>query len=139
MAKIEEEYLKRFRDAGLFVSVPYSSEHGWPDGVRVGKPITTPGNSIAGYDAAYITIGAVPEPPEMDAPMVVLYSTGEEWVIHSQECVPKLGPGDFINVWSTPEEAVKDVIDFYFGDPARMQAKADRQKQTAKRQNSQKQ
>lgn len=127
MAKIDESYLQELKDAGLFVSSPYSSTHGWSDGVRVGKPTTTPGNSIAGYKAGYVVIGAeAVEPPDMDAPMVVLYSVDNKWIVHSQECVPKLGPGDFVNEWSTPAEAIEDILDFYFGDPWRMNLKAER-------------
>lgn len=126
---IDQQYLQRLREAGLFISEPYPDGHGWGHGVRIGKPSTKPGNSIPGYDAAYITIGDAPEPPEMDAPMVVLYSTGVAWIVHSQECAPKLGPGDFQNVWPSPDEAVNDILDFYFGDPQRMQAKAEARKQ----------
>lgn len=132
MLTIDQQYVHRLREAGLFVSEPYPKGHGWEHGVRIGKPSTKPGNSIPGYDAAYITIGDAPEPPEMDAPMVVLYSTGESWIVHSQECAPKLGPGDFQDVWPSLEEAVKDILDFYFGDSKRMQAKAEARMQPKK-------
>ncbi|MBZ0186266.1 MAG: hypothetical protein K8F91_08470, partial [Candidatus Obscuribacterales bacterium] len=134
MAKLDELYLQKLRDAGLFVSSPYSPTHGWPDGVRVGKPTTTRGNSIPGYKAGYIVIGPdADEPPEMDAPMVVLYSVDNKWIVHSQECVPKLGPGDFVNVWSTPEEAISDILDFFLGDPERMEKKTERKEAARKR------
>ena len=34
--------------------------------------------------------------------------------------------GDFLNTWDTPEEAVQDILDYYLGNPERMQVKADR-------------
>lgn len=34
------------------------------------------------------------------------------------------GPGDFLNEWNSPEEAVQDILDFYFGNPDRMEMKA---------------
>jgi len=69
----------------------------------------------------------------MDAPMVVLYSVDNKWIVHSQECVPKRGPGDFVNVWSTPGEAVTNIIDFFLGNPNRMKKKAERKESAKKR------
>lgn len=56
----------------------------------------------------------------MDAPTVVLYSTGDTWVVLLHEHVPIMGVGDFENEWESPQQAVDDILDFYFGDPARM-------------------
>lgn len=132
MREIEDKYKQQLRHAGLFVSEPYVEGHAWEYGVRVGKPSTIAGNSIAGYDASYITIGDAPEPPEMDAPMIILYTTGDVWIVHAQESVPEPGATDFINKWNSPEEAVADILDFYFGDPSRMRAKADARKLSVK-------
>jgi hypothetical protein len=33
--------------------------------------------------------------------------------------VPKPGIGDFVNEWETAEEAVADLLDFFFSTPAR--------------------
>jgi len=56
--------------------------------------------------------------------MLKFIFTNDKWQVHLQECIPDLGEADFIDEWSTPEEAVKDILDFYFGDPARMEKKA---------------
>ncbi|MBZ0189091.1 MAG: hypothetical protein K8F91_22795, partial [Candidatus Obscuribacterales bacterium] len=48
------------------------------------------------------------------------------WIVRGQEHIPTPGPGDFENEWSTPEEAIKDILEFYFGDPGRMNLKAER-------------
>jgi hypothetical protein len=128
MQTIEQKYIEQLRNAGLFVSEPYPEGHGWEYGVRVGKPGTTQSNSIVGYDPSYITIGDAPEPPEMDAPMVVLYRKGDKWIVHAQDSVPNPGPADFQNVWTSPEDAIQDMLDFYFGNAERMRAKADARK-----------
>jgi hypothetical protein len=125
MAKIEEKYLQQLRDAGLFVSPAYSPTHAWPDGVRVGKPTSTPGNSMPHYEAGYIAIGDAPLPPDMDAPMVVLCSFGDVWRVYAQDYAGGMTPADFVNEWSSPDQAVSDILAFYFGDPRRMQAKAE--------------
>ncbi len=133
MSKIDEKYLKRLRDASLFVSEPYSEGHGWEHGVRVGKPAQITGNSIPGYEGGYITIGEEIQPPEMDAPFVVLLSRAEGWMVRAQECIPIPGMGDFVNVWKTADEAIQDILDFYFGNPERMNQKAKRKEDLKKR------
>lgn len=134
MAMIDDKYLQRLKEAGLYISEPFPEGHGWEHGVRIGKPVTTPGNSIPDYDDGYITIGSKSvEPPEIDSPIVIFYHKGNSWVVHSQECVPDPGPGDFQNVWNTPEEALDDIIDFFFGDPERMRRKAERKEAARKR------
>ena len=133
MSTIDEKYLKRLKDAGLFVSEPFADGHGWEHGVRVGKPSQIPGNSIPNYQGGYITIGEEIPPPEMDAPFVVLLSRSEGWIVRAQECIPQPGMGDFINVWKTADEAIQDILDFYFGDPGRMNLKAKRKEDLMKR------
>lgn len=126
MATLPEEVLKRLTDAGLFVSQPYSPTHAWPDGVRIGKPRITPGNCISGYDAGYVVLGDAAMPPDMDAPMVVLFSPfSGTWVVYAVDGVGGMLPGDFVNEWLSLDDAVQDIFDFYFGNPNRMQAKAE--------------
>jgi hypothetical protein len=124
MAKIQEKYLQQLRDAGLFVSSAYSPTHAWPDGVRVGKPTSTPGNSIPDFETGYIVLGDAPLPPDMDAPMVVLCWSGDLWRVYGQDSAGGMTPADFVNEWSSPDEAIRDILAFYFGDPRRMKAKA---------------
>jgi hypothetical protein len=127
MAKIEEKFLQQLRDAGLFVSPPFAPTNAWPDGVWVGKPTSVAGNCIPDYRDGYIVIGDDrPLPPDMDAPMVVLCFYEGIWWVSAQNGGG--GPADFINQWSNPEQAVVDILSFYFGDPQRMQAKADARK-----------
>lgn len=56
--------------------------------------------------------------------MLKFLFSNDKWQVHLQEGIPNLEEADFIDEWSTPEEAVKDILDFYFGDPARMEKKA---------------
>lgn len=125
MARIEERYLQQLRDAGLYVSPPFSSTSAWADAVRVGKPISTPGNSIPGFRDSHIVFADKPQPPEMDAPSVMLGFDGTFWTVVAKEFVGGSAPSDFFNEWSGGDEAVADILSFYLGDPERMQAKAD--------------
>jgi hypothetical protein len=98
MAKIEEKYLQQLRDAGLFVSPPFAPTNAWPDGVWVGKPTSVGGNCIPDYRDGSIVIGD-------DRPL----------------------PPDM----DAPMVVLcfyEDILSFYFGDPQRMEAKAEARK-----------
>lgn len=124
MVKIPEQSIQRLRSAGLFVSDPWPSSHVWPDNVLIGKPTGVPGNSIPDYT----TFFGLHDPIEFDAPPVRLWFDGEKWLVLAEEYIPGPGPGDFLDEWDTIDEAVDDILDFYFGDPKRMQVKADARK-----------
>jgi hypothetical protein len=119
MAAIPESALDRLRAAGLLVSEPFVSDHrAFPDGVTVCKPASVPGHSIAGYECYWGMDG-----PLIDAPGLRLHTDGVTWFVTSDDYIPGPGPGDFVNIWSTVDEAVSDILDFYFGSPARMDVK----------------
>lgn len=123
MAQIERSYLDKLTNAGLHVSPPVKA---FRDGVWVGKPTSTNGNSIEGYKAGYVVIGNDPAPPKMDAPMLKFHKSGAEtWIVRGDDYVGGQGPGDFKNEWETVEEAIEDILDFFFGEPSRMKEKAE--------------
>jgi hypothetical protein len=121
MAQIDEKYLNQLRLAGLFVSHPLGAFMG---GVWVVKPTTTPGNNIPGYSSGYISLGDEPLCPDNDAPMLKFMHRDDIWIVDGILSCGGMGPADFIDTWKTPDEAVQDILDYYFGDPARMQKKA---------------
>lgn len=110
-------YISQLTEAGLFVSKPFPSGHAWEHGAHVGKPTSTEGNFISGYNFG---IGNV----KMNAPAVVLYPLGDSWMVRMQRSIPVAGPGDFENRWETLKDAVDDILDFYFGDDERMKLAA---------------
>lgn len=113
MSKIDEKFLQQLRDRDLYVSDPFPSDHVLAEGVWIAKPSAVNGNSVDGYNGA---IGDM----KIDAPEVLLRHTNEGWVVLNQEHVPAMGEGDFKNVWQSPQEAIDDIVDFYFGNKARM-------------------
>lgn len=121
MPTIEDKYLTPLRAAGLHVSGPIPALF---DGVWVCKPITTLGNNIPGFEDGYSSLGDEPECPDIDAPMLRFYFHNDKWKVNGQDCAGGIGPADFINEWETGEQAVKDILDFFFGDPTRMIKKA---------------
>lgn len=123
MSEIESKYLDRLRGAGLHVSRPVPA---FREGVLIGKPESTSGHSIEGLKPSYIELEATSLPPAMDAPMLKFYVDVEgNWMVCGDDYAGKKGPGDFINIWKTADEAIDDILDFYFGNPERMKAKAE--------------
>jgi len=114
--KVPEHCLERLRAARLLVSAPYGPNHtAYPDGVAVGKPTAVPGNSTGKSRGLF---GSV----EVDGPCPRLYYAGATWVVTVDEYIPGPGPGDFVNEWASAEDAVADILEYFFGDPSRMQA-----------------
>ena len=114
---IPDAILEQLRTAGLLVSDPCVSGHiAYPDGVIIAKPVDTPGHHVPGMLGGWGLDG-----PMVDAPPLYLHHEGKNWLVTLDQCVPSPGPGDFVNSWSTPEEAVADILDFYFGSPYRME------------------
>lgn len=119
MAAISEIHLDRLRAARLLVSTPFVPGHlAFPDGVIVAKPASVPGHSLPDYEAGW-GMGDI----TLDAPALFLHSDNGKWFVTSHDYVPGPGPGDFVNEWTCAEEAIADILDFYFGDAARMNLK----------------
>jgi hypothetical protein len=117
-----DEQLTRLKGAGLSVSGPD------PPGetcscIRLGvcKPRAIAGNSKPGYEA-WFGDGAR---EVTDAPTVLISGEYGRWVVRVHECIPGPGPGDFRHEHPRAEDAVTDVLDYYFGDPERVQPTED--------------
>ncbi|HEY9679973.1 MAG TPA: hypothetical protein V6C86_00095 [Oculatellaceae cyanobacterium] len=126
--KIPEKSIQKLRSRGLFVSEPTWSDHIYPDGVRVGKPENVEGNFIPDYSSSLVLDIETGEEVRFNAPMVWLFGNHDLWFVLGEEYCPGPGPGDFFDEWSTPDQAVADILDFYFGDATRMQTKAQARK-----------
>ena len=94
----------------------------YPDGVCVAKPQSAGGHSLPDFEGYWATGGM-----RLDAPTLFLHTSGGRWFVTSHDYVPGPGPGDFIREFATPKEAVADILDFYFGDPSRIELKRDDQ------------
>ncbi|MBI1271342.1 hypothetical protein GC174_13015 [bacterium] len=118
MEEIDKKYLDRLRDSGLHVSPPIPAYSG---GVWIKKPTSTKGHFVPGYSSDYISFEEKPEEqPDTNAPMIAFYRNRSAWVVDLNGSQESVSPADFLNEWATPEEAVDDILDFYFGDSARM-------------------
>ena len=121
---IAEAYLERLRAAGLLLSEPFVPDHvAFAGGVTVAKPASVKGHSLPGYEASWGMSNV-----KLDAPTLYFHGDGGKWFVTCHEYIPGPGPGDFVNAWSTPEKAVADILDFYFGNPARMAVKRQAQR-----------
>jgi hypothetical protein len=88
---------------------------------RIEKPIGVRGNSIPDKD---VWMGfKTHDDRESDAPALWLFADNANWVVLLHEYVPGPGPGDFRHTYACLGDAIADVLDYYFGNPDRMQAK----------------
>lgn len=117
--EIDPKNLSKLKNAGLHVSPPVAAYNG---GIWIKKPIDIKGHHIPQYESSYVSFDESPDDqPESDAPMLMFYRDKSKWVVDGKRSSGKeLGPGEFINEWATPEEAIEDILDFYFGDSSRM-------------------
>src|SRR5262245_29664988 len=119
MAAIPGICLAQLQAAGLLISEPFDHDHEvFPDGVVVAKQSSVPGNYLPDYECWCGGMDVL-----LNGPAVWFHSDAPCWVVTSHDYVPGPGPGDFVNIWRTPEEGVADILDFYFGNPNRMQVK----------------
>ena len=122
MAAIDARHIDKLRAASLVVSEPFLPDHSaFPEGVIVGKPATVQGHSLPDYETLWVD--AEGRSVSLDAPVVYLHGEGRCWYVTSHDSIPSPGVDDFVTTWGTPEEAVLDILDFFFGAPYRMDAK----------------
>jgi hypothetical protein len=117
---IPESVINQLLQRGLVVSEePFVSGHiAFPDGHIVGKPRTIEGNCNPEIECYWGLFSEI----VLDAPTIVLHRDGNEWVVTVDQYVPGPGPGDFVNRHPTSDDAVADILDYFFGDPSRMAA-----------------
>jgi hypothetical protein len=113
-----QRQIARLTSAGLNVSGPdeYPAEHELF--FSISKPKTTPGNTIPSKEVWYGL--AQEDDRDTDAPSLRLTTDNGRWIVSHSAHIPGPGPGDFSHTYDRLEEAVGDVLDFYFGDSARM-------------------
>ena len=117
--RIPETYLDELRLAGLLVSDPWEDDHPFmPSCVGVAKPVHVAGNRQPSRATRW-GMGDIVDTPTLN----FFYSDGN-WHVVCHEYKPGPGPGDFHDQWSTGEEAIRDILDFFFGEPARMNARS---------------
>lgn len=81
------------------------------------------GDFIKGFEDSHSSDGG----PDYDTPTIYLQRSpgGEDcWRVNAVNHWGVPGPGDFNSLWSTPEDAVSDILDFYCGTNDRMKAYA---------------
>jgi len=122
MPRVPEDSLARLDRAGL-IWWNYSEDHVFKGGISVSKPASVPANNVPGYPTDMFSFDK--PVPVLDAPSVRVYSCNDKWVLDAVQSCGGMGPADFYTEWDTADEAITDVLAFYFGDPTRMNLKAE--------------
>jgi hypothetical protein len=111
---LKEEAIIKIKNAGLLVaSIDPDTKFG--NGYSIAKPKYTAGNARENYEFEFGSEEIV-----CDAPGVTLYPNEQGWGIEVWDWVPGPGPGDFQQFFSSIDEAVLAILDYYFGDPLLM-------------------
>jgi hypothetical protein len=114
-----EHCVEQLRATGLIVHKSYDADHVLCDGFTIAKPKSLKGNSIPGCEDAW---GSPWEsnPLIVDAPFVVVHSHGDRWIVTVFGAGGSY-PGDFRHEFNDPEQALADVLKYYFGDSLHFQ------------------
>lgn len=118
MPKISQQQEQRLRNAGLYLSFFPDGHKGFPNGIRLFKPIELKGNRVADYDTTLSSVdesGNFVDVVKADAPPIVIGCSEDRiWYLHNSQFCPGPGPGDFFNQYDNEEQAVDDALKFYF-------------------------
>ena len=107
------EAIAKLKQASLLVESNFTGPY--INGYTIAKPASTPGNTRKNWETYFGS-----EEIFCDAPSATLYPKNDKWIFKIWECVPGPGPGDFIIDFPSIMDAVEDILDYYFGDPSRM-------------------
>ncbi len=110
-----DEACERLRARGLNASFDSNQQV-----VRVYRSPDVPGNKRHHFSHALFLSLDPPIEVKLDAPVGWLSRLENgEWIFHIAACVPR-GPGDHAWTYVDLNQAVEDIVDYYFGDDLRM-------------------
>ena len=116
--ELNEENLKPLTSRGLIVSIYRNS-------CTVMKPNEVPGNFVEGYEDSISDIvdGRIEEIMVLNSPCSHLDVRDGKYYFWVLDYEPGLGPDDFSNEFDSLGDCLQDILDYYFGDSARMNKK----------------
>ena len=119
--KVPDEIHEKLRARGLYASTIYSSSHVMPDGSFIVLTWDKAfGFQLPDWEDEFLAIEQSDIKILPNGPSMVLYYFENKWIVYSVKFAGGMGPGDFVNEWDTIEEAYDDIIDYFFGNSARM-------------------
>ena len=107
--------IQKIRESGLFIddNPDFVETHvAYPNGYIVIKPSSINGNCLPDYEAWYNDHDG--KEKMSDAPRIVIYPRSELWHVTVSDYVPGPGPGDFDIHFNSEEEAVDNILNYYF-------------------------
>lgn len=110
---IDETKINILRNAGLVVLL--KSEGPYKGGYSIAKPENVQGNSRMGCRVYF-----GPDQILTDAPSSHLFFRNGKFVFSVKLYFPGPGLGDFEEEFEDVESCLQSILDYYFGDPARM-------------------
>jgi hypothetical protein len=110
---LTDEEIRELKKTGLLIS--NISAGPYEGGYSIAKPKPVPGNSRKDWEV-FLGAGKI----ECDGPIARVFFRENKWIFQVWESIPGPGPGDFQEKYDSASEAFVSVLDYYFGDPSKM-------------------
>lgn len=111
---LEQTAIDKLVDSNLLVCA-YDKNSPYSGGYSICKPKSVIGNKRTEYE-----VYCGDEEILCDAPCTSLYPQNGRWIVEVWEFIPGPGLGDFQLAFDQIDDAVSSIIDYYFGNPLRM-------------------
>jgi hypothetical protein len=111
------EFIEGIRENGLIVDdfPVFVRDHiGYPSGYLVFLPESNGGNGLVEYEAHFLDSDGQDRITRM--PSLTLWGDESNWNIEVHEWVPGPGPGDFSKRFTSLDEALENILSYFF-DP----------------------
>ncbi len=111
---LEIQAIQKLEKTGLLV-LPFGSISPFPNGYSIAKPTSVLGNTRKDCECLFGN-DKIP----CDAPVANIYPKENKWVFEISEWIPGPAIGDFQHLFGSIDDAVLSILDYYFGNPSRM-------------------
>lgn len=116
---MNQEAVSELKKQGLLVQ--FQETGPFANGYIIAKPKSTLGNKREDSEFVLnITTEVGRDKILCDGPSTRLYPKDGKWIFELWEFMPGPGPGDFRVEFASITDAVSAILDYYFGDPSKM-------------------
>ncbi len=112
--------VNKLKSAGLFLNARGTSKP-CENGYTIAKPKQARGNTRKNWEVLIVVKGGPKwHKVRCDAPISYLYPKNNKWIFRVGEFTSSVEYGDFEEEFASIDDAVSAVLDYYFGNPSKM-------------------
>ncbi len=116
----EVDAVKKLKSAGLFINA-LGTNKPCENGYTIAKPKQARGNTRKNWEVLIAVKGGLKwNKVRCDTPISYLYPKNNKWIFRVGEFTSAVEPGDFEEEFASINDAVPAVLDYYFGNPSKM-------------------